>query len=79
MKIIKQGEKPPRFPWMGQYTCAYCDSTIELTEDDESLVYRWEDDQREGMFVTIRCPVCEKRSLHKIETSTGPYGEQWDR
>jgi hypothetical protein len=60
MKIVKQGTKPKRFPWIGRWSCVYCHSVIELDESDEALKPEWHDDQRDGESVRVRCPVCEE-------------------
>lgn len=60
MKVVKQGTKPPEYSWMGKALCPYCDSVFELTAEDKSAVIRWVDDQRDGISVLVRCPVCEE-------------------
>jgi DNA-directed RNA polymerase subunit RPC12/RpoP len=60
MKIVKQGVKPNRFPWMGRYSCVHCKSEFELGEEDEAAVLDTNDDQRDGYSVRVVCPVCEQ-------------------
>jgi hypothetical protein len=81
VKILHQGTKPKAYPWVGRYLCADCDSVFSLTEEDAGMVTKWGDDQRDGMSVTIHCPVCEElRSLMQLEYTTTYHDNRakWD-
>lgn len=78
MNIVERGQKKPKYPWVGRYQCAYCRSVIELTESDAPSVMAWDEDQREGYFVEVVCPVCEeKRSLSDCNHVIGHCGGRY--
>lgn len=80
MNVIEQGQKKPKYPWVGRYLCAYCKSVIELTEADASAVRAWDEDQRDGYSVEVVCPVCEEvRSLMDCSHVIGHCGGRWRR
>jgi hypothetical protein len=58
--IVRRGTRPPAHPWIGRYQCASCRSVIDVTEADAEAVMDWGDDQRDGRWITIVCPVCER-------------------
>lgn len=75
MKIIERGVKKPKYPWVGRYLCPYCDSVLELTEDDASVVRDADEDQRQGWSLKAPCPVCEQiRSLMDCDGVVGRCG-----
>lgn len=75
MRIIEQGRKVSPTPWTGRYRCAYCKSVIEVDENDEKDIEHWGEDQREGYWVTIKCPVCQEvRSLMDCDDVIGRCG-----
>jgi hypothetical protein len=75
MKIIEQGTRKPKYPWLGRYLCAYCKSVIELTEEDVPFVTNVYEDQREGWNAEVVCPVCEGiRSLMDCDHVIGRCG-----
>jgi len=68
MKIVKKGVRPPKYHWVGQWSCGYCQSIIELEESDDPKKVKWDDDQRDGESVTITCPVCgERRTMSRAK------------
>lgn len=60
MKIVRQGSKPPKYPWVGTYLCTACKTVIELDADDgdNGRVLDAVDDHPNGYFVKTYCPVC---------------------
>ena len=77
MKIVERGVRKPKYPWVGRYLCAYCRSVIELHESDADEVKSWDDSQREGISVTVHCPVCiEDRHLMSCNHVLGRCGDR---
>lgn len=66
MKIIKQGIPAEEKKHRGQ--CSRCETQVEFYRKEGTVTY----DQRDGNFVTVKCPVCG----HPIHSSlrTGYIG-----
>jgi len=82
MRILHQGIKPKAFPWIGRYLCPHCNSVFQIGEEDVDLVTSWSDDQRDGLSVTIHCPICDQsRGLMQLEYTSTYHGNKamWDR
>jgi hypothetical protein len=54
IKIIKRGKIPEDKVY--PTTCGVCRTEFEFTEKDGNVT----DSQRDGRFITVKCPVCAK-------------------
>lgn len=54
IKIIKRGALPEEQVY--KILCTYCKSELEGTTRDGKVTY----DQRDGIYLTIKCTVCTK-------------------
>lgn len=52
MKIIKKGKRPEDKKHRG--TCHNCKTVVEFSQSEGVVTY----DQRDGNFVTVKCPTC---------------------
>lgn len=52
MKIIKKGTPPSDKVYEG--TCRSCKTVVEFKQSEGKVTH----DQRDGNFVSVRCPVC---------------------
>lgn len=81
MKTLRRGTPPPRYPWIGVWSCPYCHGIYEVTEEDKDLNPQYHDDQRDGAYIVILCPACEvRRSMHAAgrPKTTLPDGRDLD-
>jgi hypothetical protein len=53
--IIKKGELPEKAVFVGK--CLHCKTELEFLREDATNYYH---DQRDGLTVTVGCPVCSK-------------------
>lgn len=53
MRIVERGTLPEEQLWQG--TCTHCRTRIEFERHEG----KFHDDQRDGSYVTIACPVCQ--------------------
>lgn len=54
MKVIKKGNLPENKTY--RVICSYCKSELEFEQREGKITY----DQREGDYITVTCPVCQK-------------------
>lgn len=60
MKVLVEGVRRPEL-WEGRWECLKCKRVVELDRGDHEYVVAVQDDQCEGLDVTIitmDCPVC---------------------
>ena len=62
IRIIKQGIVPEEVVY--RTTCLGCDTEFEFLQKDGKFT----DDQRDGAYVSIPCPTCEKMCTTKFMT-----------
>lgn len=55
MKIIKLGRDPSETPVHGR--CNNCGTEVEFELGEGTIT----NDQRDGDFVTVQCPVCQRK------------------
>ena len=65
MKILKRGTRPAESIHTG--TCCTCNTEVEFARSEGKITY----DQRDGDFVTVKCPVCGS-SIHSQITYASP-------
>lgn len=58
MRVIKKGIPPGEKLYIA--TCLWCKSEVEFKANEGKFT----DDQRDGSYITVRCPVCENE-IHK--------------
>ncbi len=56
IKILTRGKLPEEIVYKA--TCGNCKTHFEFNETDAKVTH----DQRDGSFMTIRCPLCQKES-----------------
>lgn len=61
MKIIKQGQLPAERVYQG--TCRRCTTEVEFQRGEAT----YHADQRDGDFLTVRCPVCNDTITVDVE------------
>lgn len=64
MKVITRGVLPSE--QIHRITCSTCNSELEFTRAEGTITR----DQRDGDFITVTCPVCDKKTSADLFGST---------
>lgn len=72
MRIVSEGVNPSTAQRVGMFRCIFCKTVIETTEKDLRLWREAGDpnDQKDGVWWEIQCPVCTKWIHHTWATSS---------
>lgn len=73
MNIIKEGIKPKDRKY--QLTCQTCATVFNIFEYEGTKSH----DQREGDFISCKCPICDQIVNHQISPSQAMINAYWNR